>query len=273
MQKPIVLSDETFHQTFFSSYKSYVVIDKFYVNVAHLDTVRKKFVYFSSQRSDDEIDAQKLSSIFDQHFVTEHQQQVNFYIVTPQVHIFPESFFKEECAQQIFDFANGNELHKQMVSQKALYNTILQFNVPEIWTKAFKFSNCNFFHHAHLLLHLSEWMIRKYKYKSAVFLHFHDYLFEVVVIQNNQLTLFNTYHFQHTDDVLYYVHWMIKSIELDIKQNIFVLSGWVDKKGELIKKMKEFDFRIEWAKFNPQYIYSYRFNELQTHQFATLFCV
>jgi len=274
LQKPIVLSDETFHQTFFSSYKSYVVLDKFYVNITHLDTVRKKFVYFASQRTDEEIDNQTLLTILDQHFVTNQQQQINFYIVNSQVHIFPEPFFKEEQTHHIFDFVNGNELYNHIIAQKASYNTVIQFNVPDLWENVLKnFSHCNCYHHAHLLLYLSEWMTRKYNYKSSVFLHFHNNSFEVVVTQNNQLILFNTYNFQHNDDVFYYVHWMVKSFELDIKQNIFVLSGWVDKKGELIKKMKEFDFRIEWAKFNPQYIYSYRFNELQMHQFATLFSV
>ncbi len=274
LQKPIVLSDETFHQTFFSSYKAYVQLGERYVNVSFLDTVRKKFVYFASQRSDEQLDNSLLKNILNQHHISPSLAHLSFFISSPHVQVLPKSFYDEENLDKLYKFSFGEESLNKTITIQNTDDTCLQFQIPSVLSESEKeFLQIKFYPHLHLLINQSDWMTRKFAYKSSAFIHIDQTFFEIVINKEEKPILINTYSYQHMDDILYFIHWMIKNIGLDTKATTFVLSGLIDKKSELVKKMKDFELKTEWAKFNPQYIYSYRFNELQIHQFATLFCV
>lgn len=272
LKKSIVLSDETFHQTFFSSYKAFINIGHHFINIALLDSVRKKYIYLASEHTETEWDYLSVNKIFKRHFITNEIPDIRFIISNQSVHILPESFQINDDKNEIFKFVLGEKENSKIYTVKSEYNTLIQFCINQTIKQIIsEMTQIKLYHHAHALIGLSSWMDKKYNYKSSVYIHMYPKYFEVVVKNNNQLVLFNTYTYQNNDDVLYYLHWMIKNLEIDSKQNTFIISGWIDKKNELIKKMKEFNFSTEWAKFNPQAIYSYRFNELQSHQFATLF--
>lgn len=272
LKKSIVLSDETFHQTFFSSYKAFINLGQQFINIAFLDSVRKKYIYIASEHTEIEWDYHSVNEVLKRHYITNEIPDIRFIISNQSVHILPESFQINDEKNKIFKFVLGEKENSEIFMGKSEYNTLVQFSINQTTKQIIsEMFHIKLYHHAHALIGLSSWMDKKYNYKSSVYIHMYQKYFEVVVKNNNQLILYNTYTFQNNDDVLYYLHWMIKNLEIDAKQNTFILSGWIDKKNELIKKMKEFNFSIEWAKFNPKTIYSYRFNELQSHQFATLF--
>lgn len=272
LQKPIVLSDETFHQTFFSSYKAFVNIGQRFLTIAYLDTVRKKYIYLASEHSEQDFDYLSINELLQKHHLINEIPDIRFIVSNQNVHVLPESFHIKERENELFQFVLGSKDNNDIEIGKGEYHTLLQFSVDQLIKKIVLTNpQCKLYHHAHALMGLTSWMDKKYNYKSSVYIHFYEKYFEVVVKKNSQFVLFNTYTFQNNDDVLYYLHWLIKNLEIDIKQNTFVLSGWMDKKNDLIKKMKDFEFSLEWARLNPQNIYSYRFNELQSHQFATLF--
>jgi hypothetical protein len=269
-QKSIVLSDETFHQTFFSSYKAFVNIGQRFINLAYLDTVRKKYIYLASEYFENDLDDVMLSEFMKKHHLTNEIPDIRFIFSNQFVHIIPESFLIKEEEENLFKFVIGEK--KDILTVKGEYNVLVQFSIHQSLERIItEYSQSKIYHHAHALLGLTSWMDKKYNYKSSVYIHLYENYFEVVLKNNHQLILYNTYTYQNNDDILYYLHWLIKNMEINVKQNTFILTGWLDKKNDLIKKMKDFDFSIEWAKLNPQNIYSYRFNELQSHQFATLF--
>ncbi|MGQ9848221.1 MAG: DUF3822 family protein [Bacteroidales bacterium] len=272
LPKTIVLSDETFHQTFFSSYKAFINLSDNFINIAILDSVRKKFIYLASEHSNIQWDYLSVIEILKKYHITNQIPDIRLIISNQSVHILPESFQLNDEKNELFKFVFGSESSDEIFTCKSEYDTLIQFSINQYIKQIIsEMPQIKLYHHAHALIRLSSWMDKKYNYNSSIYIHIYQKYFEVVAKNNNQLILFNTYTFQNNDDVLYYLHWLIKNLNIDTKKNIFILSGWIDKKNDLIKKMKEFNFSIEWAKFNPQYIYSYRFNELQSHQFATLF--
>lgn len=274
LHKPIVLPDETFHHTFLSSYKAYVQLGESYVNVCFLDTVRKKFVYFASQYFEKEFDTLLLKNILNQHYISPSLTHLSFFVSTPFVHVFPKSFFDEVNLDKLYKFSFGEKVLNKPIIIQNTNDIYLQFQIPPILSNLKNdFLQAKFYPHLYLLINQSEWMTRKFAYKSSAFVHIDQTFFEIVINKDEKPILINTYSYHHNDDILYFIHSLIKNIGLDTKKITFVFSGMIEKKSELVKKMNDFGLKIEWAKFNPQYIYSYRFNELQIHQYATFFCV
>jgi hypothetical protein len=273
LYKPILLVDETFHQAFFSSYKVTVLLSEKQMDVAYFDFVRKKYIYFFSQQSDEPFDVQSIKKILKEQFISEQNFKIRFIIATSHVQILPNSFSMVDNEKLINRFVfDDNE--SKVNRCPSLFESVLLYSIPnEVNEVLADYSSSAIFPHIHATLHLANLYLKKSKLKSEVFVHLHESFFEAIVLDNERLILSNTYSFQHFDDILYYIHLLYKTLSLSLEQFPLIFSGQLEKKDELIKKMKEFNFNTEFAKLNHSYIYSYRFNELTAHRHASLFSI
>lgn len=269
LNKTYFLSDETFHQTFFSNYILQIYISQYQLWIIVLDKVRKKFVYFSNYFFEEELNSQLLSNLLSKQNVSNNFYKINVVLYSNEYITIPETFFQNDKKALLLKFTHGTDF-KNIVAKNGEFSTTSIFNIPDYIKEAFQlFDKVDYYHHVHLLLQYAQWSIIKFKWKYPIFVYFEKQSIQVAAFENNNLLIVNTYEVQNDDDILYFLNFLIKNLSIKIGDAIFVLLGYVDKKSEIIKKFKSFDMKFEWGRFNPRYIYSYRYNELPAHQFAS----
>ncbi len=269
LNKTYFLSDETFHQTFFSNYILQTYISKYQLWIIVLDKVRKKFIYFCNYFFEEELNSQLLSNLLRKQNVSNHFYKINVVLYNNEYITIPETFFQNDKKALLLKFTHGTDF-KNIVAKNGEFSTTSIFNIPDSVKEAFQlFEKVDYYHHVHLLLQHAQWSIIKFKWKYPIFVYFEKQSIQVAAFENNNLLIVNTYEVQNDDDVLYFLNFLIKNLSIKISDAIFVLLGYIDKKSEIIKKFKSFDMKFEWGRFNSRYIYSYRYNELPAHQFAS----
>lgn len=91
--------------------------------------------------------------------------------------------------------------------------------------------------------------------------------FEVVVINNDNLTFFNRYETENAEESLYYLGLVAEKLNLDLQKIKIGLSGFVDKKGETLSFWNQF-IPKENLIFNE--IEASQLNAISTHRFFAL---
>ncbi len=270
--KPILLIDETFHPTFLSSYKATVLLSEKQISVSFMDYVRKKYIYFFSQSSEEAYSTEVIKKILTEQYLNEKNVKSRFIVATPHVQIIPASFYKEENEALAHHFVFNND--EQIHHCPSLYDSMLLFSLPAPIDEILQpFNQSLVYPHIQASIHLANFHLKKNKQKSTVLVHLHESFFEAIVIDNEHLVLMNTYSYQHADDILYFIHLLYQTLSLDKDTFPLVFSGQVDKKDDIIKKAKDFGFNIDYARLHTSNIYSYRFNELSIHRYASLFSI
>ncbi len=90
-------------------------------------------------------------------------------------------------------------------------------------------------------------------------------------MKEQQPYLINTYNYQNSEDIMYFVQYIIQTIQLKTSEVLLLFSGRVEKQDEIFNLCKNFKLNYQLTNFNHQYIYSYRFNELKPYQFSSVF--
>lgn len=91
--------------------------------------------------------------------------------------------------------------------------------------------------------------------------------FEVVVINNDDLTFFNRYEAENAEESLYYLGLVAEKLGVDLQKVKIGVSGFVDKKGETLSFWNQF-IPKENLTFNE--IEASQLNAISTHRFFAL---
>jgi hypothetical protein len=93
-----------------------------------------------------------------------------------------------------------------------------------------------------------------------------DY-FDLIVIREKKLALYNTYRYKSGNDIVYFVLNAYKQLILDPKTCPLMISGWIEKNDNAVVKLNKFIRNMYFETLNPEKKYSYRFQETLPHYF------
>ncbi|MCX7862554.1 MAG: DUF3822 family protein [Bacteroidales bacterium] len=268
--KSILLSDESFHQTFVSSYKAIILIEQHLFACTFLDTTRKKFIYFFAQQSPISYSTNELERFLQQNYLTHNDLQKFVIYATSNIQCIPESFNVQSELQNfniIFD-----ESQAQILKANSLSNIVFLYKpAPEFHNTFMNLSNTYFYPHVHSLLLQTNFNLSRTKSKNIIAIHFFETYFEVIVFIDKQIMLINTFLYSTVEDILYYIHAILNSFTIKPDEATLFFSGNIQKHDIFLKNCKQFNLNYHLTNLNQSYIYSYRFNELSSFHYSTIF--
>ncbi len=102
---------------------------------------------------------------------------------------------------------------------------------------------------------------------DSVYLQVWDNYFELMVISDKKLALYNTYRYKTGNDVVYFVLNAYKQLMLNPKTCPLMMSGWLEKNDNVVVMLKKFIRHMFFETLNPERKYSYRFQDTMPHYF------
>ncbi|MDX5583751.1 MAG: DUF3822 family protein, partial [Aureibaculum sp.] len=132
-----------------------------------------------------------------------------------------------------------------------------------------RFGGYDFKHYSHILI---ENLLGIYKYSLVphVFAHVHNNHFELIVIADKKLQLYNTFTFSTKDDFIYYALFTAEQLKLNPEKFEFILLGSVEKDDELYKIAYKYIRNVSLIENRSKYSYDDVFTESDKRTYYTL---
>jgi len=100
-----------------------------------------------------------------------------------------------------------------------------------------KFSNARYFNQATPLLTYALNHIKEMD-SNFIYLQLNKDFFDIVIIQDHKLTLYNSFLYVNSTDLLYFILYACKQLKVDTKTTAFVITGEHAQNESLIKELK-----------------------------------
>jgi hypothetical protein len=139
------------------------------------------------------------------------------------------------------------------------------FAIPVPILKAIRgyYPNINIVHFSSVLIE-SIWINYKNRINAnRVFVHVREKLFDLIIFDGCQMSYSNTFPFQNSEDVAYYLIFVLEQLNFNPETVPLVLLGNVGKGTGLFDLLAKYVHHIEFGRRNEAFKYSYILNQLQ----------
>ncbi|MFH1004611.1 MAG: DUF3822 family protein [Bacteroidota bacterium] len=194
-------------------------------------------------------------------------------IAHPSFTLIPSPLFEEGKES---DYLKFNLLSE--VGEKISYDILRNANARNIYVLPnsiriiFRqyFPQLKIFHHTSVLI---EGLLMQYKGSTSkkIFANFHQSYFEIVLLNGSELMFCNTFPYQNPEDVAYYLFFIFEQMKLNSDSTELVLSGHIDKISGIHSLLYNYIRNVRFASRPEGFNYSYKFDEISSHQFWSLF--
>lgn len=158
-----------------------------------------------------------------------HQNNISTFV--------PEDFFDAKALGsylqynvKIFetDFFSYDELEKQQI-----FNVYAPYiNINNYLIDQFETFDC--FHHATILVK-SLLKLSNNDKSIQMFIHLQDHSFDMVVLEDNQLILYNSFEYQTPVDVLYYILFTAEQLQINPEQFPLIFLGKISSESDIFE--------------------------------------
>ena len=216
---------------------------------------------------------ENISSIFDkEELLQKKYDSVNISHINELATLVPKSLFDEKKIKDYLRFNTKIFKHDYLVYDEIINQDIVTVYVPYVNINNFfidRFGGFEFKHYSHILI---ENLLSIYKYSLVphVFAHVHNNHFELIVIADKKLQLYNTFTFSTKEDFIYYVLFTCEQLKLNPEKFEFILLGSVEKDDELYKIAYKYIRNVSMIENRSKYSYDDVFTEDDKRTYYTL---
>ena len=170
-----------------------------------------------------------------------------------------------------FNFAAQEEdvFRSDYLINVSAYNV---YSIPDYIIGAFdKIENTVFHHFSTALIESSLLHAKKSKALSVVNVHVLPNSFQIVVIKNQNLELYNSFNYQTSEDFIYYLLFVLNQLNIKSDEATIRLTGEVDKSSAIYDMLYKYIHTIDFCEIPNELNYSYVFEKTQKHYYYALF--
>lgn len=200
-----------------------------------------------------------------------HSFQVTF--INNRATLIPNAVFKTEelASYHRFNFINQEE---DLFFNDALINLSAHnvYSAPDYIVNEFKhFQKVSFKHFSTSLIESSLLHAKTTHTLSLIDVHVLPESFQIIIIKNQQLALYNFFEYQTSEDFIYYLLFVLDQLNIDNEEASIRLLGEVEKNSAIYLMINKYIKTITFAKSSESLRFSYVFNELPQHTHYSLF--
>jgi hypothetical protein len=242
-----------------------------------LDTLRNKFVLIRHFEPDENkyFNIEKLNEIItNDDFLAKKYKRIHIITPSPKFTLVPAPLYEPGKKDEYFTFNHSTDNNSIILSNNIPESdTFVIFSltksVNDLLTSCFP--GVQYFHHIKpLLRHITY----PGKNLSGKYIHVHveREFFNIIVFDQNDLILCNSFNHRNISDILYYVLNVFKRLDIKQEETIY-FSGQTEKYDDLTSNFSIYVRDVKFAEPTGNFSFSYVFNELELHRFLNLFTV
>ncbi len=184
----------------------------------------------------------------------------------------PKPLFDEEKLRDYVNFSTKVYANDYLVYDEIKNHDIVSVYIPYVNINNFLLDQFKEFEYKHFSSILIENLLGIYKYSIVphMFAHICNNHFELVVIANKKLQLYNTYKFSTKEDFIYYVLFTAEQLKLNPEKLELILLGAVEKDDELYKIAYTYIRNVSLLENRSKYKYDETISETDKRTYYTL---
>ena len=184
----------------------------------------------------------------------------------------PKALYDDAHGKEILGFnqavlQNEEETSDWLASIQA-YNSYL---IPEELERCFNkhFPNLKWKHDSSILI---ESLLHQFKLQEGekMYLSVQNKYFELTILEGKKLKFFNSFSYKAAEDLIYYLLFTCEQLNLNPDQTPLIISGEIEQDSEVYKLLYRYVRNISFTKRNPNYKYSFVFDEVKEHYYYKL---
>ncbi|MBS3769198.1 MAG: DUF3822 family protein [Bacteroidales bacterium] len=242
-----------------------------------LDLIRGKYVALKHTNLEQEYTpdqkAEKIQEIFNSDPCLQvGYKKVMVLVVTPKSVLIPASYFKQKDLIQYFkfnyDLQELDEIHFNYLQDIEAYNI---FSIPNPVSNVItaKFNNAQFYQQGLPLI--SYYINSAHGDNTCSALSINEDFIDIAVLNRSRLHLYNSYYWSAYDDIIYYLLYVYKQLNLEVSENELHVNGDMENRKELKNMISQYLKKIHYHKPPSEFTYSYTFTKDKSHHFTNLF--
>lgn len=187
--------------------------------------------------------------------------------------LIPDSVFEQDKRKELFYFQFSEEKNEKIHSDALpeLHARML-FSIPESIEKQLKESlpGIRIGHRSTAFL-TSVLRASKHKTETACYIDLHEAGVHVVAMKDGELLISNIYPCTANEETAYYVMFAYEQLKLNPEKIHLQLAGNIDKNSDLHHLLLKYVRNVRFMEDPAAFEYSYKFKELPTYRFHSLF--
>jgi len=104
-----------------------------------------------------------------------------------------------------------------------------------------------------------------------MFVHVQDNQFEIVVVENKKLILYNSYLYETKEDLVYYILFVAEQLKQNPEDFDLELYGTIEPYSEIYSLIYKYVRNVYFGKRTEKYQYSHELDSINEHDFFVLF--
>ena len=146
------------------------------------------------------------------------------------------------------------------------------FSIPNTITAIFSdIENIKFSHFSSAIIERAILQTKNNKALSAIYVNVLENSFQVTIIKNQKLSLYNSFTYHSNEDFMYYLLFVLDQEGINNEEASIVLTGDIDKQSSTYNLLIKYINQIEFASRINDIGFSYILEEIQPHYHYTLF--
>ena len=184
----------------------------------------------------------------------------------------PKALYDEANGKEILAFNHtilDNEVEtRDWIPSIQAYNSYL---IPEELNRCFNkyFKNISWRHDSSILI---ESLMHQFKLQEEkrVYISIQNKSFEIIVLERKKLKFFNSFSYKAAEDMIYYLLFTYEQLNLNPDQIPLIICGEIEENSKVYKLLYRYIRDIHFIKRNPNYNYSFVFDQTKEHFYFKL---
>ncbi len=244
-----------------------------------LDITRKKYLALKSypniKNQDDFINIDWINNILQtDNFLNQEYKSVATIFSHCGSTLVPDPLFKKENLKDYLNFnLNIQETDEILCHKIRRADAWCIYSAPGQLLKLMNdhFPFVKFFHHSMPFINNILQVRNTNKDNPTVYINLHAAFFDIAISQNNLLKHYNCFPYKHVNDLMYFILHVFEQEKLHPETTQVILSGKVTRQSSFYENLRRYIKKLEFARRDSLYNYSYTFGKLPEHSYINLF--
>jgi len=278
-QKPhISLFDKSYNKSKSNQYKLYVELSNNGLKHTVLDTQSNAFIGIEEYRFADIYNdyslVEPLKDIVASNEIYQNEfKAIIVAFVNNRSTLIPNAIYNAEKLTNYHQFNFSKQEEDQFYADQLInlsaYNI---YSIPDFITDTFSgLKNVQFKHFSSALIETALIEAKREKALSLINVHILPSSFQVVVIKNQKLELYNSFTYQSSEDFIYYLLFVLDQLNINNEEATIKLTGEVEKNSVIYTILHKYIKTLNFGIRPENLTFSYIFEETPKHFHYALF--
>lgn len=278
-QKPhISLFDKSYNKNKSNQYKLYIELSSNGFKHTILDTENNTFIGIEEFRFSDIYNnyslVEPLKEIIKSNELYKNEfKAIIIAFVNNRSTLIPNAIYQADKLANYHQFNFSKQEEDQFYSDQLInlsaYNI---YSIPDFITTIFNgLRNVQFKHFSSALIESALIDAKREKALSLVNVHVLPSSFQVIVIKNQKLELYNSFNYQSSEDFIYYLLFVLDQLNINNEEATIKLTGEVEKNSVIYTILHKYIQTLNFGNRPENLNFSYIFEETPKHFHHALF--